>query len=167
MRVLGIDPGLNGGIAVITKDNDTMSYIQAIKTPIFSLKKGSKSKRFLDAYSILKTIMDFDPDHAFIEKQQPMPKQGVTSTFVTGLGYGIYLGILVTRGIAYTEVHPTTWKKSFGLSSNKEEARKRASELMPTASELWKLKSDDGVAEAALLAYYGMKSGSATEKILH
>ena len=48
-----------------------------------------------------------------------------------------------------------------------EEARKRASELMPTASELWKLKSDDGVAEAALLAYYGMKSGSATEKILH
>ena len=86
---------------------------------------------------------------------------------MTGLGYGIYLGLIISRGISYTEVPPIKWKKELGVTADKDEARKRASELMPSASDLWKLKCEDGVAEAALLAYYGIKSGSATDKIVH
>ena len=167
MRILGIDPGLSGGIALIdTTDRDNQS-IQAIRTPIYSFKKGNKNKRFLDMLSIINYMIEFEPDHAFIEKQQPYPKQGLSSTFMTGLGYGIYLGLLVSQGVSYTEVAPTKWKKTLGISADKDEARKRASELMPSASDLWKLKCEDGVAEAALLAYYGIQSGSATSKILH
>ena len=50
---------------------------------------------------------------------------------------------------------------------DKDEARKRASELMPNASHLWQYKNEDGVAEAALLAYFGIQHGSATAKILN
>ena len=166
MRILGIDPGLKGGIAFINTDKK-MQTIDAIRTPIYVYKKSNKTKRFLDVLAILNHIIDFKPDHAFIEKQQPYPKQGLSSTFMTGLGYGIYLGLLITQGVSYTEVAPTKWKKTLGISADKDEARKRASELMPRASNLWKMKSDDGVAEAALLAYYGIQSGSATTKILH
>ena len=166
MRILGIDPGLKGGIAFINTD-EKMQTIDAIRTPIYVYKKSNKTKRFLDVLAILNHIIDFNPDHAFIEKQQPYPKQGLSSTFMTGLGYGIYLGLLITQGISYTEVAPTKWKKTLGISADKDEARKRASELMPNAANLWKLKTEDGVAEAALLAYYGIQSGSATTKILH
>ena len=38
---------------------------------------------------------------------------------------------------------------------SKNAARKRASEILPAASELWQLKCDDGLAEAALIAYWG------------
>ena len=164
MRILGIDPGLNGGIALIDQETQLIS---AIRTPIYQFKKGGKNKRFLNALEIIKQIIEYNPDHVFIEKQQPYPKQGLSSTFMTGLGYGIYLGLIISRGISYTEVPPIKWKKELGVTADKDEARKRASELMPSASDLWKLKCEDGVAEAALLAYYGIKSGSATDKIVH
>ncbi|OUU63114.1 MAG: hypothetical protein CBC24_09085 [Candidatus Pelagibacter sp. TMED64] len=166
MRILGIDPGLSGGIALIDQKEGKVS---AVKTPIYTYKKPNtrSNKKYLDMFSIVKLLIDWNPDHAFIEKQQPYPKQGLTSTFITGLGYGIYLGLIVCRGIPYTEVSPTVWKKALGVSADKDEARKRASELMPNASHLWQYKNEDGVAEAALLAYYGIQHGSATAKILN
>lgn len=150
MKICGIDPGLTGGIAFIAGD-----FISSKRVPILTLDKGKTKKRYLDAWGIMRMLSDQEPDHIFIEKQQAMPKQGLASTFATGFGYGLYIGLLVASRIPYTEISPVRWKRDLQVPSDKDAARKRASEILPAASELWQLKRDDGLAEAALIAYWG------------
>jgi hypothetical protein len=88
-----------------------------------------------------------------------MPKQGLSSTFKTGFGYGLLLGITNIYFNEVVEVRPQEWKKYYGLSSNKEEARALASELYPAYKDLWKLKKHDGLAESVLIAHWGKYYG--------
>ena len=48
------------------------------------------------------------------------------------------------------------WKKDLGCTADKDQSRMRASELMPNASHLWRQKNQDGIAEASLIAYWGI-----------
>ena len=120
------------------------------------------TKQFLNCWAIMDLFDKEKPDHVFIEKQQAMPKQGLSSTFATGFGYGIYIGLLVASRVPYTEISPVKWKKDLQVPSDKDAARKRASEILPQASELWQLKKDDGLAEAALIAYWGITRSGET-----
>lgn len=144
--ICGIDPGLNGGIAFLSD-----GIVIAERTPVITYKK----KKYLDVGSIVAILQKQEPSHIFIEKQQAMPRQGVASTFRTGFGYGIYIGLFIALGFKYTEVSPRTWKKELGVTSNKDEARARATEIFPHAARLWQKKVEDGVAEAAMIAHYG------------
>ncbi len=89
-----------------------------------------------------------------------MPKQGVSSTFRTGLGYGIYIGILATLLVPFTEIRARIWKQDMVVPADKDGALLRASELMPKYANLWPLKKDNGVAEAALIALWGERFGN-------
>ena len=149
--ICGIDPGLTGGISFIHNDE-----IIAERIPVLTIKK----KKFLDLVKIINRLDLYKPERVFIEKQQAMPGQGVSSTFRTGFNYGIYLGTFVSLGIGYTEVSPRKWKGDLGVSSNKDEARQRATELMPSAANNWLLKCEDGVAEAAMIAYWGCQQST-------
>tara|TARA_E500000318_G_scaffold111157_1_gene128710 strand:+ start:1408 stop:1881 length:474 start_codon:yes stop_codon:yes gene_type:complete len=153
MIICGIDPGLSGGLSFF--NNETLT-VHAEKAPIFQLKTKTKNKRFLDMWTLMSMLDEHNPDHVYIEKQQAMPQQGLVSTFATGMGYGIYLGLLVAGGWSYTEVASRTWKKDLNCTADKDFARKRASELMPNGSHLWQQKNQDGIAEASLIAYWGI-----------
>ena len=154
MIICGIDPGLSGGIAFYRN----VSYdLYAEKVPTYKLQTRTKTKRFLDLWQLLTILNDHDPDHVFIEKQQPMPNQGLVSTFATGMGYGAYLGLLVATGYNYTEVPARVWKKDLNCPSDKDQSRDLASKLMPQGKHLWQLKSQDGIAEASLIAYWGLR----------
>ena len=153
MIIAGIDPGLNGGISFIETES---KRVQNEKAPVFKFTVGKKTKRFLDIWTLHTMLNDQQPKHIFIEKQQAMPKQGLSSTFATGMGYGIYLGMIVASGFSYTEVIPRKWKNDLDCTSDKDATRKRASELMPQGSHLWQMKTYDGLAEASLIAYWGI-----------
>lgn len=153
MIVCGIDPGLSGGIAFIGGDPS------AYRVPIKTQKIGKKTKRYLDLVSIIKLLQDKKPDVVYIEKQQAMPRQGVSSTFQTGFGYGIYIGLLVALNIKFVQVSPAMWKKTLEVSKDKDLARARATELIPDLSHKWQKKVEDGVAEAAMIAYFGLSWG--------
>ena len=152
MIVCGIDPGLNGAVSFIHSDS---KYIQAEKAPVFRVNIGKKQKRFLDMWSLNSILADQKPEHVFIEKQQAMPRQGVSSTFRTGFGYGLYIGMLIAGDYDYTIVGAKEWKKFFNLSSDKDLSREKASVIFPDASHMWRQKNQDGLAEAALIAYFG------------
>ena len=153
MIICGIDPGLSGGLAFFDNEKKT---IHAEKAPIFKIVRKAKTKRFLDMWSLMTILDEHDPDHIYIEKQQAMPLQGLVSTFSTGFGYGIYLGLIVANGMSYTEVSPRQWKKDLNCPSDKDASRKRASELIPQGNHLWQQKNQDGLAEASLIAYWGI-----------
>lgn len=89
-----------------------------------------------------------------------MPKQGVTSTFTFGEGYGFLRGVMEALGISYQTVKPQRWKKEFGLNSDKQESIAVCRRLFPDVSLKPTERSrvdNDGMAEAVLISEYARR----------
>lgn len=105
------------------------------------------------------------PLYVNIEKQQPMPKQGVTSSFSLGRSFGVIEGVIeALETIFYTNtkiVTPQSWKRSLSIpkaderSSRKDNARKKFYELFSDyePSQFNRVKDIDRM-EACLIALY-------------
>jgi crossover junction endodeoxyribonuclease RuvC len=150
MRILGIDPGIHGGLAVVEINNGAAPQIvDTIDIPTV----GVKAKERVDVLAVCKWIETHRPDHAAIERAQAMPKQGASSGFKYGRAVGAIEAAIACSGIPMTIVEPSRWKKAHHLrGGDKEGARQRALQLFPTAHALLARKMDHGRAEAALIA---------------
>lgn len=81
MKILGVDPDIHGGLAIIELNNGTApQLIDAIDIPV----TGVKAKERGDILAIRTWVMTYQPQHAFIERAQAMPKQGASSGFKYG-----------------------------------------------------------------------------------
>lgn len=153
MIYLGIDPGLDGAMAVIFADG----LVRIYDAP--TAKDGGK-RRYLLA-DMRRLVGAFGPDmtRAAIERVHSMPKQGVASSFNFGEGFGLWQGLLAGLGIPFDLVTPQAWKKVMlaGAGKDKAAARIRAQQLFPDA-EL-NLKKHHGRAEALLIAEYRRRIG--------
>lgn len=94
-----------------------------------------------------------------IERQQAMPKQGVTSTFSIGMGYGLWLGLIAGLQLPYRVVQAQAWKKALmaGEPRTKQASVGVALRLYPRLrGSLVGPKGGlkDGRADALLLAHY-------------
>lgn len=98
---LGIDPGASGGIAVLAADGSVMS---AFKMP--------ETDR--DLFDVLVAVQR--PAVALLERVHAMPKQGVSSTFMFGVGYGRLRMGLTAAKIAWEEVTPRVWQAALGIA---------------------------------------------------
>ena len=150
MKVLGIDPGVRGGLAIVEIDNGAAPrVIDAIDIPV----TGVGAKERVDVLAIRTWIQTYMPDHAAIERAQAMPKQGASSGFKYGRATGAIEAVIACCEIAITIVKPAVWKKAHHLrGGDKEGARQRALQLFPSAHALLARKKDHGRAEAALIA---------------
>ena len=149
MIVLGIDPGLSGGLCCFDEN-----VIEAIDIPTH----GEGPKRRVDALSVRRFIKSWQPDMAFIERSGAMPGQGVSSMFRYGRAVGALEAAVACSEIPLTIVEPSVWKRALGLpggAENKEASRQRAILLRPMFSHLFARKMDHGRAEAFLIGWYG------------
>ncbi len=138
------DPGTSGaGAFYFTAHRDTVSVED---TPLADGR--------VDGATLARRIEIMRPDLAIIERVGAMPGQGVSSMFNFGAAYGTVIGVVSALKIPVHFVTPAKWKKHFGLSADKEEARARALQLWPGRAEMFARKKDHGRAEAALLALY-------------
>ncbi len=158
---VGIDPGLSGAIAFRRSDDD----MEVLPLPVLTITKAKGMRRVLDL-TALANIVDDKTKNAtgvsvFIERVSAMPKQGVASMFAFGETYGAIKGIVAANFLPMTLVTPVTWKAKLKVSSNKDDARYRASQLMPRFAHLWSRRSEDGLAEAAMIAFFGQHHGDA------
>jgi crossover junction endodeoxyribonuclease RuvC len=153
VKLLGIDPGIRGGLAVVEiVDGTAPQLIDAIDIPI----AGVGAKERVDAIAIRGWIELRQPQHALIERAQAMPKQGASSGFKYGRAVGAIEAVVACCGIPMTIVEPSAWKKVHRLrGGNKEAGRQRALQLFPSAHVLLARKKDHGRAEAALIALAG------------
>jgi Holliday junction resolvasome RuvABC endonuclease subunit len=165
MYFLGVDPGLQGAIALI--DSDT-SEVKFWDTPVLEVKVGKSLKHIQNAAQIvilLRQITEGREALVAIEKVNAMPnagsgvKMGATSAFSFGCGYGMWLGILAALELSHQQVHPATWKAAVmaGMTKEKDSSRVRAMELFPRAAKDLARKRDHGRADALLIAYYSKK----------
>lgn len=149
---LGIDPGLDGALAIIS-DN---GRAQVHDTPTLTTGRGAKSKREYALASLANLLRPYArvPCRVGIELVGAMPGQGVSSMFRMGYGLGVWEAMLAAFGVSYTRVTPQKWKKAMleGVGTEKEASRLRAQQLFPHLDLA--RKKDHGRAEAVLIAEY-------------
>lgn len=152
MLIVGVDPGLSGGIASYNGSDLFLFEIPSMKTKA----KGNE----LDFTAVVDVVSSCFSvaDHIFIEKVGAMPHQGVSSMFKFGYVAGaLYMAFCMCQ-IPITLIPPQTWKTWLKLPAAKDASVARACQLFPKhASEFKGPRGGlrDGVAEAALIAYYG------------
>ena len=159
MIYIGIDPGLDGGIAVL------MHRTQSVyKTPVI----GGKDYDIGAMRKILATLKDLDSIFVVIENQISMPGQGLTSTLQTGKGFGIWLGLLAGLGLPYQVIGAKQWQTKLftgvkGTLDTKAKSEVIAKRLFPDVdfrkSER-ATKANDGLTDAILIAEYGRRISS-------
>jgi crossover junction endodeoxyribonuclease RuvC len=155
LKVVGIDPGLSGALAVF----DLKAKLLAVHDmPTVTVKSGKSEKRQLSESMLAGILRRAQPDHAFLEFVSAMPGQGVTSMFNFGLGYGAIRGVLAALDIPMTTVTPVKWKRDLGLAQGKDAGRARAAQLYPEFADLFMRVKDDGRADASLLAWWGAQT---------
>ena len=161
--IIGIDPGLDGGIAFWY--DRLPDGIQAIPMPTFESSKGKKTIRVIDLAAIRNIILSklaigVNP-FAIIEKVHSFPGQGVASSFTFGEGYGAIQGILVGLRISYCKVTPQKWMKTI-LAGYDTKGKKKPSVEYVKALHPWinllptkrSRKPHDGMADAICIAEY-------------
>ena len=152
MRIIGIDPGLSGGIAVL----DDLKIFDMFDMPIMS--EGKKNKNQLNSaqlVNIIKKHIVSGNTFVIVEQVSAMPGQGVTSMFNFGQTFGSIKGICAALNLPIFYVRPTKWKKHFELiNSSKDASRTKAIEMYPHISPRLSRKKDVNKADAILLARY-------------
>lgn len=150
MSIVGIDPGLKGGIVVIRPDGTT----DGIKMPVIKRKGGAS----LDLGEIAFQLKELGATLVFIERVHAMPKQGVTSVFTFGMGLGGLMGVCAGLEIPYDMVLPQRWQKEVLAGIDTALGKGRA---MIYCRRRWPDKTlyhkHDGVADAACIAEYGRR----------
>lgn len=156
-RIIGIDPGLSGAVAVLT-GTDSLAVLDM---PTMTVERNGKAKRQVSATELAEIIytMKNDNCHVFVEKVSAMAGQGVTSVFSFGRSFGMIEGILAAFKLPVTYVAPATWVKAVGRGQGKDASRARAMEIFPNNQTDFKRVKDDGRADAALIAYWGSRHG--------
>jgi Holliday junction resolvasome RuvABC endonuclease subunit len=153
VKILGVDPGVYGGLAIVTiNDGAAPQLVDAIDIPV----TGVGAKERVDAIALRTWITAHQPQHALIERGQAMPKQGASSGFKYGRAVGSIESVIACCEIPLTIVEPSMWKKFHQLrGGDKEAGRQRALQLFPAAHAMLARKKDHGRAEAALIALAG------------
>lgn len=156
--ILGVDPGLHGALAFYDLAMPG-PCIEVFDMPTHTITVNGKQRTRLDLHQ----LADLVARHAarctlaVIEDVHAMPKQGVSSSFSFGFAAGAAQAIVAAHDIPVRMVQPAAWKRAYGLTSDKDASRQRASQLLPAFAHLWPLAKHDGRAEAVLLALYGGK----------
>jgi crossover junction endodeoxyribonuclease RuvC len=154
---IGIDPGLGGAIAAISAGS--LEVLEVADTPVVT----SDGKRLYDISSMADVIRHmslFGDAVVILEQAQAMPGQGVSSTFSTGRGFGIWEGVLSALDVPYRTVRPSVWTKKV-LAGTPGEGKARslqfAMRMFPGCELTSKgsRKPRDGRSDALCLAYFG------------
>ena len=153
MKIIGIDPGLNGAIAIL--ENNKVKKI--FEMPVMS--EGKKNKRQLNSaqlVNLLKSNIESNEETVIVVEQvNAMPGQGVTSMFNFGQTFGAIKGICASLNLPIFYVRPAKWKKHFELiNASKDASRTKVIEMYPSVSDRLRKKKDVNKADAILIARY-------------
>ena len=147
-RYIGIDPGVNGGIAVLSADGSVLCVTKMPPTPrdLFD---------FLSQYS--------EDSFCVLERVGGLPGNGGSAMFNFGKGYGHLQMALVALGIPTEDVTPNKWEKVYQLGTSgkfsktewKNRLKGKAQQLFPSLVKKITLATCD----ALLIAEYGRRQG--------
>jgi hypothetical protein len=154
VRVLGIDPGLGGGMVILNGRKEILS-----KLPFKKNKNGN-----LDCIEVHEFLQNKTIDYVYLEKVHALPNVGAGSSFKFGLAFGQIQAVLDLNLLAYKLVSPKRWQSTLAEKRRDLSPKKRA--LLNALKEFPECdlrKSSrarvwhDGLVDAALIALHGLK----------
>ena len=153
MKIIGIDPGLSGAIAIL----ENKQVITLIDMPVMA--DGKKNKRQLNSAQLVSIIKENIKNNeevvVVVEQVNAMPGQGVTSMFNFGQTFGAIKGVCAALDLPIFFVRPSRWKKYFELiNSSKDSSRTKAIEMYPSISSHLSKKKDVNKSDAILIARF-------------
>lgn len=175
--VVGIDPGLKGGLVYATgrigqaPEAKMASRMPTTEDEARQFVSGG-TRHLIDVWKVIHFMNN--ALHAtkqqgregslscIIERAQAMPKQGVSGMFNYGFNHGLCTAVAMLTcdakganlgGGVYT-VRPNVWKSDLGLEGGSKDASRRLATEIYGTDKPWKMKRDEGVAEAALIAFW-------------
>ncbi|ODT77715.1 MAG: hypothetical protein ABS76_26645 [Pelagibacterium sp. SCN 64-44] len=152
----GADPGLHGAIARIAYDTVARRGLLRVHRMPTVLVGKSNPRPQPDPIGIAALLRELGLDHLVLEKVNGMIGEGASRAFAFGHGRGAVAGAAAALGIPLSEPVPTVWKPKLAVPSDKKLAKARATQLLPGCAAAWPLAGDHDLAEAALLAFYGL-----------
>jgi crossover junction endodeoxyribonuclease RuvC len=161
-RILGIDPGLDGGLVMLDDNGEILS--QNIM-PTIKLKK----KRMVDLRGVIDLFNKLDPHVCYLERVSARPGNGNVSMFNFGYGFGALEMGLAALDIPYVLVPPQTWCKVMHQGLAKDiEAKTRSLIVFKRSYPKIDLRASErctivhsGMLDALLIAEYGRRSSPA------
>ena len=172
--IMGIDPGMNGGLAVTETGPNAIMLV----------KRMPEGNDELWAW-LRQHIADPSNVSVYIEAVHAYA-MGVAGAFKFGVGYGRLLAFMTALDIIPVKVQPATWQRAMNIpttrkpvpvdfrkqdgstrttkavkallqAEHKEDIRKRAQELMPDLDVWQKTKKEQmAVCDALLITYSGV-----------
>lgn len=139
---IGIDPGQSGGLALLWGEHSNLTPIPATEA---------------DVWMWFQDMLWRGGCIAVVERVHAFPKQGVSSTFKFGVGYGGLRMALTAAGIPFEDVAPHQWQKALGIPKRKrnETARQWKNRLKAKAQQLFPQENITlATADALLIAEY-------------
>ena len=163
MKIIGIDPGLSGAIAILENNR----VLNIFDIPVMS--EGKKNKRQLNSallVNLLRENINKNEEVAVVVEQvNAMPGQGVTSMFNFGQTFGAIKGICAALDLPIFFVRPSKWKKHFELiNASKDSSRTKAIEMYPKLSVQLAKKKDVNKSGAILIARFFSETRLTDEK---
>ena len=151
--VIGIDPGKNGGIAILRGDG--------VVTDVCAMPDTAH-----DLLQLLREYASYGDCVCYLEKVGGMPGNGASAMFSFGRGFGHIEMCLLALCIPTTEVIPQKWQRYFGVGGSsitkssavekrehKNKLKFKCQQLFPDLGKRITLRTCD----ALLIAYYGLK----------
>lgn len=175
---IGIDTGsTNGAIGIIDEALNILllakvpTYQTEIKSKRNKSKLNKKTMKYEKSYrkrtwvdfkeigEVLKPFLSYEVIYT-IEKVIVKPGEGEPNSFAFGNSMGIFQGLYpYLNPIEYFEPLAATWKKDLGVTSDKNTSIELAEKIFDIKLKDYVAKGKvDDIAEASLLAFYGLKS---------
>lgn len=155
-RIVGIDPGVSGAIAIVFGRDVTCHDMPTIEI------RGKRHVCPSGLRDILATVDMEGIDAIVLEHVQGVQGTGATSAFSFGRSFGLVEGVVAGMTIPLTLVRPQVWTKDLNLSRDKGAHRQAAINLFPKHADLFSRVKDDGRADATLLAHWYIRRGVAS-----
>jgi crossover junction endodeoxyribonuclease RuvC len=154
-RVLGIDIGSQGAIALLTPTGD---LIEVRDMPV--LLDGPRGRPNVSAALLADIVFRSQATMAYVEYVSARPGEGPVGAFAFGRSRGVIEGVCGAAGVPLSFLTPAHWKRLVGIAPGKggakDSARSEAIRRWPTHAALFSRVKDHGRAEAALIAVAGL-----------
>lgn len=161
MHVIGIDGGQKGAIASIYFTEGSNFDLSVHRMPTIHRLVGGKSRPRVDAHVVREILLKYreisertgDCPIVFIEQPVGLPRQSAARACEFGYSVGEVAGVAVGIELPVRLVRADAWKRWLSLlGKDKAASIDLATMLFPAnAAQL----TQDGQAEAALIAWYG------------
>ena len=156
-KILGIDPGLSGGLSII---DERFNLIACIQMPTVCV---DGKKRRVDPRPVFDFIGLHQPELTVVEMVGARPGQGVVSMFNFGDAFGVVRAVAECLCPDVRYARPQEWRGHQSLSGlSKEQIAEVAYEVFQAEAIYGKTRAGkravrDGISDSLMIAKYGVR----------